>query len=79
MDGEVISDERLTTIFVYSLEDLGLVRMVLGGIGVDCLTLYPAAYPSPGKREKNLRGIECWAYSLKMTELRFEEEVIWRN
>lgn len=31
------------------------------------LTLYPAAYPRPGKREKNLRATGADALSLKMT------------
>lgn len=30
-------------------------------------TLYPAAYPRPGKREVNFRPAEAVAYSLKMT------------
>ena len=40
------------------------------------LTLYPAAYPSPGKSDVNLRTTPSPAYCLKMTEFRFEADVI---
>lgn len=41
------------------------------------LTLYPAAYPSPGKSEKNFLAIDTDALSLKITAFSCETEVIY--
>lgn len=40
------------------------------------LTLYPAAYPRPGKREKNFVPTGAAAFSLNMTVFNCEAEVI---
>lgn len=42
------------------------------------ITLYPAAYPRPGNREKNLFPKETCALSLKITEFNCAAEVIWQ-
>jgi hypothetical protein len=44
--------------------------------GQDSATLYPAAYPSPGNKEKNFLPTGAAARSLKITVLSFEAEVI---
>jgi hypothetical protein len=42
-------------------------------------TLYPAAYPRPGKREVNLRRAGALAYSLKTTWFKPLTEVIFKR
>ena len=79
--GQIISYERLASVFIYSLQDL---RTVINGASIDhCQavtcnrrTLYPAAYPRPGNKEVNLRAAVASEYCLKITALRFEADVI---
>ena len=41
---------------------------------IRCVTLYPAAYPRPGKSESSLRPSGAVAYSLKMIDEMVDEE-----
>jgi hypothetical protein len=82
--GQVIADKGLASVFVDPLQYL------IADTPISCAqhnpfsyqqghTLYPAAYPRPGKREVNLRTTPASAYSLKTTLLKALTEATWRN
>ena len=66
---QIISSKRLAAIFVYPLQNLP--RFSADHIVFTLRTLYPAAYPKPGKREVNFLATPSEAYSLKTTVLKF--------
>jgi hypothetical protein len=80
---QIISNKWLSSIFIYPLQNLP-ARQINSTIpdqnGCPKMrTLYPAAYPRPGKREVNLRATEAEAYSLKITLFRVDTEVIFNS
>jgi hypothetical protein len=68
---QVVADERLTTVFIDSLEDLqSSITVFSFTSGAPGHTLYPAAYPRPGNSEVNFVPTDAEANSLKMTWLK---------
>jgi hypothetical protein len=83
--GENISCEWLSSVLVDSLKHL-IFELVFHAIAIataiviDAIrTLYAAAYPRPGKREKNRAGTEAPALSLKTMVFNCAIDATFRN
>lgn len=82
-----VAGHGLAAVLVYPLEDL-FPWLSVFGFALACekeedvkreLTLYPAAYPRPGKRETNFLPADAAALSLKMTAFNWETPEIYNT